>query len=914
MTDPNDMSAETSRLEELSAFNLLDTPPEPFFDKITRSAAAICDVPISLISLVDRDRQWFKSTVGLNAGETPRDVAFCSHAIEGKTHFLVEDATKDPRFNENPLVTGELGIRSYAGMPLITRKGHAIGTLCVIHTKPVRFTKSQLDQLKVLAEILVEHMEERRRWFQLQSAGARLVNFITQSPSAMALLDKEMRYLALSPRWAADYGLNAYEVIGKSHYDALPEVSEQEKEVNNRCLNGAIERQRNYKFMRADGRAQYLNFEIRPWYDDDQKVGGIVIYTEDVTREQEMISSLKASEVRLRQSLLLSGSAAWEVDVQRQTIHYSANLADFLGRPPQGEEVLSDIWRFIYKDDVQAVKKAWNLHRAGGPPVNLDHRFLHAEGHPVWVRSTVEIQRDEQGTPIRIIGMSHDISESKGIEIALEKAYQVAQAADDAKTTFLATISHEIKTPIHNIGGFAEILKESKNLSSTERHHVDLIFRSCEMLESLVGDVLDVTTMQAKGMTLRPAIVDVGQLAKDLENLFASKANEKDLDFTVNIAGGLAGNHIVDRTRLQQVLSNLVGNALKFTDCGSVRLSVDTLVNDEARQTLRFKVEDTGEGIPSNQLQHIFKEFHQVERESTTLAAGVGLGLSVCRGLVELMGGQLQVTSSETEGTTFWFDLDLEIVQTAQQSEEVKVEPSKDKAASFSGRRVLLVDDLELNHELIRTILSPLGCVIDSAFDGPSAIRASQNANYDIILMDIRMQGMDGIAATKAIRDLGGNLADVPIIALTANVISSQIDTYFDAGMNDVVEKSASRKGLLKTIIRWLPNASEQTIPETDSVEKDKDLLDGFYYQLHAFVQDLTIKPKVEDQMYLLSVQTACHQMSGISGALGFADLAALTGDLDKKISEDGELSQTMVEACVKASKEILERSKIGVK
>ncbi len=910
MTNPRELSGESSRLEELSAFHLLDTPPEPFFDKITRSAASTCDVPISLISLVDRDRQWFKSTVGLNAGETPRDVAFCSHAIEGRTHFLVEDATKDPRFADNPLVTGGLGIRSYAGMPLITRRGYAIGTLCVIHTKPVRFSKSQLEQLKTLAEILVEHMEERRRWFQLQSAGARLVNFITQSPSAMAMFDKEMRYLALSPRWAADNGLNAYDAIGKSQYEVLPEVAEV-RAINERCLKGAIERQRNYKILRADGRPRYLNFEVRPWYDDDHKIGGLIVFTEDVTREQEMIDSLKASEVRLRQSLLLSGSAAWEVDLRRKKIHYSANLADFLGRPPGEEEVLSNIWRFIYKDDLPVVKGAWENHLKGGPPLDLDHRFLHADGHPLWVRSTVEIQKDDFGNPVRVIGMSRDISESKGIEIALEKAYRVAQAADDAKTAFLATISHEIKTPIHNIGGFAEILKESKNLSTTERHHVDLIFRSCEMLESLVGDVLDVTTIQAQGMKLRPTRVDIGQLARDLEKLFESKANEKDLDFFVRISKNLAGHHIVDQTRLQQVLSNLLGNALKFTAEGTVVLSVDILESNSERQTLRFMVEDTGEGIPADQQTQIFKEFHQIERENATSLSGVGLGLAVCRGLVDLMGGALQVHSLQNEGTKFWFDLDLECDSNDTASAEGAPAESiiSDSIESLAGRRILLVDDLELNHELMRIILSPLGCEIDSVFDGPSAITASQNAEYDIILMDIRMQGMDGVEASKAIRELGGNLAKIPIIALTANVVPTQIDSYFDAGMNDVVEKSASRKELLRTLCRWLPKVSEFFVEKADPLSKNQKLLDSFYYQVEVFIQDLTVKPKSKDKTYLLSLQTACHQMSGIAGALGFTELAVLSGNIDKSIFDENDVSDNEIEKCILTAKEILKCS-----
>ncbi len=889
---------ERSRLEELSSFDLLDSPADAFFDAMTQTAASICDAPIAYLSILDRKRQWFKSRVGIDLNETSRKSAFIPSPANMLQELIVPDTLLDKRFATNPMVTGAPNIRAYAGFPLITKRGLVLGHLCVVHQAPYQITPSQLEQLKLLTDAIMEHLEMRRQKAVIRGPGAELKSFIEHSPSAMALFDKDMHYISCSRRWAEDFGLGDEDLTGLNQYDLLPEVGEDGKTINDKCLRGAIERRKRYPFERADGTIQYLNFEIRPWFDQDENISGLVMYTEDVTREVETLNTLKNAEARLDSALLISGSAAWEVDIQSGKIHYSSNLENFLGRPPKSDEVFSDIWRFIHKDDRDGLKALWADHMNGAAPLEADHRYIKENGESVWARSTVELQRDENGKPLKVVGMSHDISERKAEELAIATAHQLAQEASDAKSTFLATISHEIKTPVYNIGGFASLLMKSDNLSDTERRQAKVIHKACRMLESIVIDVLDITTIQAKGLKLRPHFIDLSQLVKDIHHLFTERAAEKGLDLELHIDETLAQEIFIDSARTHQVISNLVNNAVKFTSNGSVKLRIDVIHKDDGLQTIRFMVEDTGEGIADDQLELIFDEFHQVDRFNRIGAVGVGIGLSVCRGLVDLMGGTLQVISQQGIGSKFWFDLDLETRSTTKPRASANLGTSVSMSAAASnlgGHHILMVDDHDLNHELMRSLLEPLGCHLTPAYDGQTAVDICRDQTFDLVLMDIRMPGMDGIETTRAIRDIKGDWTSIPILALTANVAPMEIDNYFDAGMNDIIEKSSVQTRLFQAMKRWLPDATSQDRSvDTQLVQAEKsDIQTKYLAQLEYFIELASAISNERMSLENSNFGAICHQISGISGALGYDEFAGITSGLDLKLRNHQPISRS---------------------
>lgn len=288
---------EDARLEALHRYSILDTLPEPQYDDLTFLASQLSGTPISLISLIDKDRQWFKSRVGIDIEFTERKHAFCAHAILGDSLLQVPDAREDPRFRDNPLVTGEDGVRFYAGAPLITPDGFPLGTLCVLDKVPREMTAQQTQSLEALARQVVAHLElwrtvkrleiadsgRQQALSQLSANSAILRQFVEHAPAAIAMLDEEMRYIAVSRRFMADFGMVGQDILGLTHYEVFHNIPESWKAVHRRCLAGAVESCEQDEYIRVDGTHDYLRWEVRPWRRAGGEVGGIIMLIEITT-------------------------------------------------------------------------------------------------------------------------------------------------------------------------------------------------------------------------------------------------------------------------------------------------------------------------------------------------------------------------------------------------------------------------------------------------------------------------------------------------------------------------------------------------------------------------------------------------------------------------------------------------------
>ncbi len=363
----------------------------------------------------------------------------------------------------------------------------------------------------------------------------------------------------------------------------------------------------------------------------------------------------------------------------------------------------------------------------------------------------------------------------------LQAAVDVAQAASQAKSEFLANMSHEIRTPLNGVAGMAQLLQQT-DLGEHQRELTDHLVQSAELLQRVIGDVLDFSKIEAGQLELESVPFEPSGLIRALVASFSPQLHggtRIGAEVDPRIPDWLKG----DPTRLRQVLTNLVGNAVKFTPAGAILVRAMHLGGTTSRCEVRFEVEDEGIGIDADKLHEIFESFRQADNSTTRRFGGTGLGLSITRRLVELMGGTISVDSSLGAGSRFWFDLSLPVASPPLADGAMPAAPT-------AGLRVLVAEDNAVNQRVMQHLLTSLKTEWQIVDEGGAALRALENGAFDVVLMDVHMPGMDGLEATRRIRSLADRcLAAIPVIAVTASAVDEQVRECLAAGMNEVVTK-----------------------------------------------------------------------------------------------------------------------------
>ena len=425
-------------------------------------------------------------------------------------------------------------------------------------------------------------------------------------------------------------------------------------------------------------------------------------------------------------------------------------------------------------------------------------RIRHKAGHWIWLQSHAKTLF-ENGKPVGGIHVSRDITAQVETEKALQAAKAEAESASRAKAEFLANISHEIRTPMNGVLGALQLL-EAEELSSEGRELMRRAEGAGRMLSELLNDVLDFSKIEAGQLDLSPEPMSPAAALRDTIGLLDAEARAKGLELRAEIGGG-ASWIAADPLRLRQAMFNLLGNAIKFTAQGEVVARLEMSPAPDGRQRVRLEVRDTGIGIAPHVQAHLFERFRQAEGSTARRYGGSGLGLSITRALVDMMGGEIGVDSAVGRGSTFWIDF------TAPAAEPVATLAHEDGV--LQGVRVLLVEDNPTNRLVARTMLTRLGAEVEEAEDGVVGVAAAGAGAFDLILMDVQMPRLDGVGATRAIRALDGPAGQAPIIGLTANVMTHQQTAYRAAGMNGVVAKPIAVSALLAEIGRILTETED---------------------------------------------------------------------------------------------------------
>ena len=399
--------------------------------------------------------------------------------------------------------------------------------------------------------------------------------------------------------------------------------------------------------------------------------------------------------------------------------------------------------------------------------------------------------------------LSDEVDQRKRKEVELSLAKEVAEKADRAKSEFVANMSHEIRTPLHGLLGIAEHLRET-SLDVKQKENVDTLIDSGAMLLSLINDILDFSKIEAGQLELEQNPFDPRAVLHSTVQLLEKKADEKGIKLVSVAAASDSSLHVMgDLVRIRQILVNLAGNAVKFTDQGKVTI---TLIEERSDGfvRLRYLVRDSGIGIAKEKLSSIFDKFSQAEASTTRQYGGSGIGLTICRDLVELMGGEMGVESEVGDGSTFWFEISLPEVEVV----EVDVEQSNSKQAGEEALdlvRILAVDDNAVNRKVLELHLGKLGCMIEQATNGQEAVEMMAVADYQLVLMDMHMPVMDGMDATRAIRAAELEGEHTPIVAMTANVVKGTREKCLEAGMDDYLSKPAKPADLKAMLLKYLP-------------------------------------------------------------------------------------------------------------
>ena len=853
MNGPAPAKNEAERLQALRDYRVLDTAPEQAFDDLTKLASFICKTPVALISLVDEHRQWFKSRVGVEAQETPREIAFCAHAIHGDELFVVPDARQDARFAQNPLVTSDPNICFYAGMPLTTPAGHNIGTLCVVDRKPRELSEEQRAALRTLgrqAIVLLEqhrhlrnladlaqakHASEQRLAAQyaivrvlaesltLEDALPRILQAVCESlgweHGAVWQVDApanllrcvrtwhiaarrftEFEELSLNSAFAPGIGLpgrvlqdgRPHWVPDVTHDTNFPRASIAAKEG----LHGALA----FPILAGGGVFGVMEFfspEIR------QPDEAVLQMLATVGREiGQFVERKRADEAGAHLVAIVesSGDAIASTDIRGIITSWNAGAEQLFGYKP--EEVLGKhVQLLLPPGRHDYAEAALEMVRHGGKVLNIEREGIRKDGSRVPVSLTVSPIRNAQGQVIGVSSISRDISERLRWAAELQEAKNAADAANRAKSDFLANMSHEIRTPMNAILGMTELVLDS-TLTREQREYLGSVHDAAISLLGLLNDILDFSKIEAGKLILEATSFPLRDLVADSMRVLGLRAHRKGLELACDVQRDVPEYVVGDPTRLRQILVNLVGNAIKFTERGEVVVRVGIESGEDSGVRLHFAVADTGIGIAPEKQQVIFESFVQEDSSTTRRYGGTGLGLTISAQLIAMMEGRIWVESAPGLGSTFHF-----VARFGRPAAD-EGQPAMSAAPELHGLRVLVVDDNATNRRILEEMLSHWGMkpvLAGGVQNALKTLHAARRAGtpFSLVITDANMPERDGFDLAAEIRAHKG-LAGATVMMITSGGRAGDMARCREMGLAAYLLKPVKQSDLLDAIVTAL--------------------------------------------------------------------------------------------------------------
>ncbi|GAB6058220.1 PAS domain S-box protein [Desulfonatronum parangueonense] len=656
-------------------------------------------------------------------------------------------------------------------------------------------------------EIAQDITERKRNETEIKRQTALLISLLDSIPDIIFIKDTQGIYLGCNTEFSRYIGLCKKDIVGKTDYD-LYSKEEADRFRNDDRHVLEFEKQlhsKEWKVNYPDGSQIQLDTLKTPYRDNDGKILGVITICRDISERKRAEEALKAQ--RQTYELILEQSLAgyWDWNIPTGDEYLSLNFKKMFGYEDNEIENKAESWqKLIFAEDLPGVFEKFNSHvkSKGRVPFYNEVRYHHKNGSTVWVICTGKVvEWDDDGNAKRMIGCHIDITDRKQAEEALLRAKEQAEAANMAKSQFLANMSHELRTPFNGIMGMMQLL-ETTTLDEEQTEYTAIAIKSADRFTRLLTDILDISRIESGKLEIRTEQFNPQDLHDSVADLFSVAAREKGILLDCLLDPLIPSQLIGDMARIRQVLFNLVGNALKFTDRGGVTMKMGFLPSPKPGECrILFSVSDSGIGIPDDKLDTLFKPFVQLDGSYTRSYQGAGLGLSLVKRLVDLMDGNISVDSTVDKGTTMYVVLPFKLPDGVSISSGQG--PRQFPQASHS-LRILLAEDEPSNSLLASKLLEKVGHVVTIAEDGRQALDLLEAQDFDAILMDIQMPVMNGVEATKAIRESTtlGDKKNIPIIALTAYAMLGDREKFLAAGMDDYLAKPVKMEGLAKALER----------------------------------------------------------------------------------------------------------------
>lgn len=664
-----------------------------------------------------------------------------------------------------------------------------------------RNIKGEVIGILVIVYDVTKHVEHVQNIIE----NADLLRLITDRlPALVSYMDTNMRYRFVNKAYTQWFGRSCDEIEGKTRAELVSDdkiygyISPYEA----RAFAGEPV---SFELTLTKPSGEFVNLDTEYLPDIDPKTGevrGIVGVGQDVTDRKQALSLAEASEFRFRSLTDTIPQLMWTSSPEGKVNYANERCLHYTGIPTQ--EKFGDGWtESIYPNDLERVTRAWMISMKTGAPFKEEYRLKRFDGAYRWFIGRAIPIRNPKGIIQYWIGTAMDIEEEKRTAQELSAAKEVAEKANSTKSAFLANMSHEIRTPLGAILGFSSLLKDPALTEDQRHHYIETINRNGQSLTRIIDDILDLAKVEAGQLDVEEIYFSFRELMAEVIDLFKEKALEKNIYLSYNINDAVPEHLLSDPTRLRQILINIVGNAVKFTDVGGVSIHADLKSLSGGHLQIAVEVKDTGCGLNDEQNERLFKPFTQADNTTTRRYGGTGLGLALSKRLSQALGGDIAVSNfAPNKGCTFTITFLAKAAATKQQ--QTAISPSAKTSQTpnklLENIRVLLVDDSPDNQLLVQYILKKNGADVEVASNGLEAIEKATARTYDIVLMDIQMPHMDGYQATSALLTQGYK---TPIVALTAHAMVEDRAKTQAAGFVCHLTKPLNNTELIQSVAQY---------------------------------------------------------------------------------------------------------------